>query len=133
MNRVVEDTLRTCVNHNETGLDTPLPLWQFAMILSSFFPGEFPFFLSHSQHPLTPRSVVDLHDCIDISLGEGSPHVWLKVCSEAIAITKDALEAAKPWQAFYTDKRRKNITFQVTDLNILLVNRDFLVTPGARN
>ena len=134
MNRVVEDTLRTYVNHKQTDWDTLLPLCQFAINDSiQFSTGESPFFLNHGQHPLTPSSLVDLHTTADFSPVEGSPHEWLKVCSEAtsIAFAKDALEAAQARQAFYTDKGRKNITIKVTDK--VLVHRDFSVMPEARN
>ena len=132
MNRVVEDTLRTFVNHKQTNWDELLPLCQFAINSSvQFSTGESPFFLNHGQNPITPASLLDSNTTMDFSPAEGSSNQWLQLRSEAIALAKDTLEAAQARQAFYTDKGRKNVFFKEGDK--VLVHREFLITPEARN
>ena len=130
MNRIVEDTLRTFVNHRHW--DQLLPLCQFAInnaVQSST--GESPFFLNHWYNPLVPSAIVDTRTSFGLSAAEKEPQQWLRTRTEAIAQAKDALEAARARQTLYSDRGRKNVSFRIGEK--VLVHRDFVVTPEGRN
>ena len=91
--------------------------------------GESPFFLNTGQHPLTPSSLVDACTSHDLA-GERSGQ-WLIAREEALKIARDAMVAAQARQAFYADRGRKSLELQVGDQ--VMVHREFLVTPEARN
>ena len=130
INRVVEDCLRTFVNHKQSNWDELLPLCQFAINNSDqTSTGKSPFFLNTGQHPLTPSSLVDACTSHDLA-GEQSGQ-WLIAREEALKIARDAMVAALARQAFYADRGRKSLELQVGDQ--VMVHREFLVTPEARN
>ena len=85
INRVVEDCLRTLVNHKQSNWDELLPLCQFAINNSDqTSTGESPFFLNTAQHPLIPTSLVDA--CTSLHpAGERSVQ-WLIAREEALKI-----------------------------------------------
>ena len=132
MNRVVEETLRAFVNHQQTNWDELLPVCQFAINNSCLAStGESPFFLNSGYDPLTPASFLGPTS----RRGDGdevdSPHHWLKQRELSLKCAKDCLIAAQARQAFYSDKGRKTLNLNVGD-NVM-VHREFLLTPEARN
>lgn len=129
MNRVIEECLRTFVNHRQTNWDQFLPLCQFAINNSrQASTDESPFFLNSGQHPLTPSSLVDARTNVDSTSPSGE---WLKDREEALKTARDAMLAAQARQAFYSDRGRKVLELYVGDK--VMVHRDFLVMPEARN
>ena len=85
INRVVEDCLRTFVNHKQSNWDELLPLCQFAINNSDqTSTGESPFFLNTGQHPLTPSSLIDACTSLDLA-GERSGQ-WLKITTNAFRL-----------------------------------------------
>ena len=132
MNRVVKDTLRAFVNHRQTNWDELLPLGQFA-INNSFqtSTGESPFFLNSRQHTITRSTLVDCRTRADSVNIDNTPHNWLQHLEEALRLAKDALTAAQARQAFYSDKGNTEMHLEVEDL--VLIHRDFLITPEARD
>ena len=134
VNRIVEDTLRSFVNHRQSNWDLLLPLCQFS-VNNSFqaSTGESPFFLNSGYHPITPSGLVDTgtRTTADYAQNEHSPCSWLHQREEALMIAKDALTSAQARQAFYCDKGREEVNLKVGDL--VLVHREFLITPEARD
>ena len=131
VNRVVEDCLRSFVNHRQSNWDEFLPLCQFA-INNSYQASacESPFFLNSGHHPLTPSSLVDESAGRDFTCDQ-RPCQWLKEQEEALRTAKDAMKAAQTRQAFYSDRGRSDPEFNVGDH--VLVHRQFLLTPEARD
>ena len=105
INRVVEDTLRTFVNHRQNNWDNLLPLCQFAINNARQSSTDHtPFFLNHGYDPLTPSSIIDLRMSLDLENSEDDPIPWTKRKMEALASARDALTAAQARQAFYSDR-----------------------------
>ena len=131
VNRVLEDCLRSFVNHRQSNWDEFLPLCQFA-INNSYQASacESPFFLNSGHHPLTPSSLVDESAGRDFTCDQ-RPRQWLKEQEEALRMAKDAMKAAQTRQAFYSDRGRSDPEFNVGDH--VLVHRQFLLTPEARD
>lgn len=131
VNRVVEDCLRSFVDHRQSNWDELLPLCQFA-INNSYQSStcESPFFLNSGHHPLTPSSFVDASAGRDFSYDQ-RPRQWLKDQQDALQTAKDAMKAAQTRQAFYADRGRHDPALNVGDQ--VLVHRQFLLTPEARD
>ena len=62
-----------------------------------------------------------------------APHNWLQHREEALRFAKDALTAAQARQAFYNDKGKTEMHLEVDDRYLVLIHRDFLITPEARD
>ena len=131
VNRVVEDCLRSFVNHRQSNWDELLPLCQFA-INNSYQSStcESPFFLNSGHHPLTPSAMIDEAAGRNF-IGDQRPRLWLEEREEALRTAKDAMKAAQTRQAFYADRGRQDPELKVGDL--VLVHRQFLLTPEARD
>ena len=131
VNRVVEDCLRSFVNHRQTDWDVVLPLCQFAINNSyQSSVGESPFFLNSGHHPLTPSSLVDSSAGRDFT-AEQRPRQWLMDQEVALKTARDCMKAAQTRQAFYADRGRTDPELNVGDE--VLVHRQFLLTPEARD
>ena len=131
INRVVENTLRTFVNHRRNNWDNLLPLCQFAINNGRQWSTDHtPFFLNHGYDLLTPSSLVDLPTSLDLENSEDDPIPWTKRRMEALASDRDALTAAQAHQAFYSDRGRAALNVGVGDQ--VLVHRELLVTSEAR-
>ena len=93
VNRIVQDTLRSFVNHRQLKCDLLLPLCQFS-VNNSFqaSTGESLFFLNSGYHPITPSGLVDTGTKItaDYAQNEQSPCRWLYQHEEALRRAKDA-------------------------------------------
>ena len=128
VNRVVEDVLRAFVCHKQDDWDLLLPLCEFAInSLEQASTANSPFFLNYGQHPLAPADTIALPSGYQPS--EGSR--WLEEQADALMIARDAMVAAQARQTFYADRNRFPENVAVGDK--VLVYRDFLVTPEARN
>ena len=129
VNRIVEDTLRSFVNHRQDNWDELLPLIQFAINDSTqTSTGETPFYLTSGQHPLTPSSFINPPAA---SQAAGTKSPWLEERAEALRLARDAMVAAQARQTFYADRGREEKDLRVGDE--VLVYKDFLLTPEARD
>ena len=132
VNRVVEDCLRSFVNHHQSHWDSLLPLCQFAINNSyQSSTGESPFFLNSGQHPLTPSSLVDSSVGRNYTDREERPRHWLEEKNEALRIARDSPKAAQTRQAFYSDCGRKEVKFRL-GIKFWFIGNKFLITPEAR-
>ena len=130
VNRIVEDTLRYFLNHRQTNWDELLALRQFSMKNSfSASTEDTPFYLTVGQHPVTPCTLVHCRTSCDFE--HSSPRGWLQQREAALQLARDCLVSAQARQAFYYDQGRKEAPFKVGDS--VLVNREFLITPEARD
>ena len=133
VNRVVEDCLRSFVNHRQSNWDELLPLCQFA-INNSYQSStcESPFFLNSGHYPLIPSAKIDIDDAAGRNfIGDQRPRLWLEEREEALRTAKDAMKAAQTRQAFYADRGPLDPELKVGDL--VLVHLQFLLTPEARD
>ena len=131
MNRIVEDTLRSFINHRQDNWDQLLPLCGFAINDSSQASTEHaPFFLNYGQHPLTPSSLLNGSGPSPPESDNG-PSPWVRTRLDAIKIAHDILTAAQARLALYADQGRTVGKFRVGDE--VLVHRDFLLTPEVRD
>ena len=123
VNRQIEDVLRAFVNHKQDNWDKLLPLCEFAINSSrNSSVGNSPFFLMYGQDPKSPPDI--------IARGGERSAAWLQEQQDAIKIARDSMVAAQARQAVYADRGRATSKLKVGDL--VLVYRDFLVTPEAR-
>ena len=100
VNRIVEDTLRSFVNHRQTNWDELLALCQFSMNNSfSTFTEDTPFYLTSGQHPVTLSTLVDCRTSCDFE--HSSPRGWLQQREAALQLARDCLVSAQARQAFY--------------------------------
>ena len=132
INRVVGDTLRAIVNHQQSNWDELLPFTQFSINNSpQCSTGHSPFFLNHGQDPLTFASLVDARTRERTRRDKSAAEHWLTLRHEAISLAKDELTAAQARQAMYSDRGRKRLSLSVGDK--VLVHREYLITPEARD
>jgi len=133
MNRTVEDTLRTFVNHRQNDWDELLPLCEFAINdADQASTGETPFYLNYGLHPLTPSSFLNPASCSEPASSAGNTSLtWLDNRLDALSKAKDSLRAAQARQALYNDRGRTADSLKVGDE--VLVYRDYLLTPEARD
>ena len=130
VNRIVEDTLRSFVNHRQNNWDELLRLCEFAINDSyQASVGDTPFFLNHGQHPITPSALVS-SGVAQNSSSDVTQCAWLDVRKEALRLARDAMVAAQARQAIYADRGRGEGDLKVGEP--VLVHKDFLLTDEAR-
>ena len=121
VNRIVEDTLRSFVNHCQTNWDALLALCQFSVNNSfSTSTEDTPFYLTSGQHPVTPSTLVDCRTSCDFE--HSSPRGWLQQREAALQLARDCLVSAQARQAFYYDQGRKEAPFRLAILFLLIEN-----------
>ena len=125
VNRLVEDILRAFINHKHDNWDKLLPLCEFSINSAHHSStSHTPFYLNFGFHPRAPA------DLLGDRMGVGHSD-WVKEQQDALRVAKDAIVAAQARQALYADNTRAPSTIKVRDR--VLVYRDFLITPEARN
>lgn len=125
VHRVIEQILRTAINHRQTNWEEVLPACEFAyndMLQESTC--ETPFFLNYGHHPVSlPQLTLD-------NPQPGSAD-WLEKQQWALRLAKDSIQAALDKQTFYADQKSSNMVYRKGDQ--VLVHRSYLTTPVSRD
>ena len=127
VHQIIEQILRTSVNHRQTNWEEVLPICEFAyndMLQESTC--ETPFYLNHGHHPISAADVL-----IDISNAPPPAHDWLEKKSIALKQARDSIQSAIDRQASYANRSRRVRPF--TQGEMVMVHKDYMSTPASRS